>query len=185
MSTVLEVTMKSQWGPGKGGFVDLNCGWYCEVAALTYWAERRLGKKMPANPRDLLPCSKLSHGFRPGSDDDRRLAVATRQKPQTALEWERFLLNNGAGIVGGKLGGADWGRFFKGGIGHMVVIVGVDTHTNELLYKDPLQGNSLKKGAFSHVNPRIDSVYYVNGSKLTLDLNDLAVPSIPGRTRLS
>jgi hypothetical protein len=88
-------------------------------------------------------------------------------------------------IVGGKLGGADWGRFFKGGIGHMVVIVGVDTQTKELLYKDPLQGNSLKRGAFSHVNPHIESVYHVNVSKLTLDLNDLSAPTIQGRTRLA
>jgi hypothetical protein len=140
---------------------------------------------MPDNPRDLLPYSKCKHGFKPDSEDDRRLVVATRQKPQTALEWERFLLSNGVGIVGGKLGGADWGRFFKGGIGHMVVIVGVDTQTNELLYKDPLQGNSLKRGAFSHVNPRIDSVYYVNVLKLTLDLNELVAPVIPGRRRIA
>jgi hypothetical protein len=93
------------------------------------------------------------------------------KKPPALRDWEQLLLLCGAIIVSGKVGAADWGSL--GGIGHYVLIVGVDTKDKELLYKDPLKGDRLRNAAFDHMNGRMkDDTYIINGTTLKNKLNN-------------
>ena len=40
MDFTYRVDMKHQWRPGIGGFVDLNCGWYCQGALLNWYCNK-------------------------------------------------------------------------------------------------------------------------------------------------
>lgn len=40
MNFIYKVNMKHQWRPGIGGFVDLNCGWYCQDALLSWYCSK-------------------------------------------------------------------------------------------------------------------------------------------------
>jgi hypothetical protein len=82
---LLNVTMRSQWGSGFGLFVDLNGGWYSQIAALDSWASS-LGLSMPANPNHLLPHSRAKSGFSPGNEGD-ELADGL-SKPASTAAWE-------------------------------------------------------------------------------------------------
>ena len=163
MPVLYKVTMKSQWGPGFGLFVDLNCGWYCQVAAAKWWAQS-LGKKMPDDWKSFIPYSKRKFGFHPGDEGS---DYATRlDKPDSAVAWEAMLMQHGPAIVSGKLGAADWGAL--GGVSHFILIVGADGARGELSYKDPLQGDKPCTESFAHLDGRMDDDVYV------IDFNALA-----------
>ena len=162
MPVLRNVTMRSQWGPGFGLFVDLNCGWYAQVAAMDWWA-RSLGYRMPANPNDLLPHHRTRFGFSP--DDEGSDLAQTLTKPGSPQEWESLLERRGPVIVGGKLGAADWGAM--GGVGHYILIVGADAGARTLSYKDPLQGDQLRTDTFAHLDARMqDDVYVIRYEEL-------------------
>lgn len=55
------VDMKHQWRPGIGGFVDLNCGWYCQDALLNWYCNKN-NLSYPLL-KDKAKRSRLSYGF--------------------------------------------------------------------------------------------------------------------------
>jgi hypothetical protein len=154
------------------GFIDLNCGWYCQKAQLAYWFEVING-----NAPNSVPLGKgTAYGYDP--EDDIAAAyqqyVQTGAKPTTVGAWRTKLQNDGPVIVSGKLGAADWGgvRGRKFGVGHFILIVGASTATNVLRYKDPLQGNAIRESNFTHINKRIGNyVYWLdqNGAQTILN----------------
>ncbi len=153
---VLDVKMESQMMTrGFGLFVDLNCGWYCHIAVLNFHIDKS-SNAGTFKPKDLVKRARSGYGYSPVSDASCR----GMSKGSDCSGWEQMLKTHGPFMASGKLGGADWGAL--GGVGHWIVIVGTDTASNVLFYKDPLQGNKIKQGTFAHMNPRIDDiVYYV------------------------
>lgn len=151
------VTMRSQWGPGRGIFVDLNCGWYCLEAAVKWWANS-LGHRLPDDLRTPLPYSKLDYGYDPAKDQHGKKYIEELNKPANLQDWENLLTNRGPIIVSGALGAADWGPL--GGVGHFILITGAETNTNRLYYKDPLQGNTPKYDAYANMDNRMDDTVY-------------------------
>lgn len=160
------VTMKSQFRPGVGLFVDLNCGWYCQVAAARWWADA-FHRHVPDYDA-LLPHSRLRIAFDPDHHGAAFTEVMT--KPASIAGWENRLEDRGPVIVSGELGAADWGVL--GGVGHYILINGADMGTGMLSYKDPLQGNAQRSGTFAHLNARM------NNSVTVIDTNKL-LPLLP------
>ena len=175
-------TMRHQWRLGLGLFFDPNCGWYAQLAAMR---QRALDLHLPADPKPLLPKSTW-YGFDPNTDGQAytlQLTKPTTGAMSTRLNWwETKLTNHGPLIVSGKLGGADWG--FLGGVGHYILIVGTDRtgppHKHKLKYKDPLQGDAVRSGRFSHLDARInDDVYRIDDNALTAGVATLPAQNAP------
>lgn len=167
-------TMRHQWRLGLGLFFDPNCGWYAQIAAMR---QRAAALGLGGDPKALQPNSTW-YGFDPNADG----AHYTRNlyKPSSLIGWETLLTNNGPLIVSGKLGGADWG--FLGGVGHYILIVGTDrtgpTAGHKLKYMDPLQGNVVRSGRFTHLQPRIGhNVVGIDDNALRAGLAGLAAPN--------
>lgn len=159
-STGLEVDtkpkMKSQWGFGSSKFiVDLNCGWYCESAAIDYWA-KKLNLTLQEN---ILPKETL-FGYRPGTEGQK--FAKAHSKPGHIKYWQQLLKSEGPLIVSGKLGAAFW---LPAG-GHYILIVDVDVEQNKLKYLDPLQSSTIKSESFDYMQPRIKKIYSINVDEL-------------------
>lgn len=170
-------TMSHQWRLGLGLFFDPNCGWYAQVAAMR---QRAAKLKLGGDAKTLLPKSTL-YGFDPDEDGKKYTQQLTKSSAADASArlnwWEAKLTSYGPLIVSGKLGGADWG--FLGGVGHYILIVGTDrtgpAHKHKLKYMDPLQGNEVRSGRFTHLDARInDEVYRINDDALRAKL-----PALP------
>ncbi len=175
-------TMRHQWRPGLGLFFDPNCGWYAQIAAMR---QRAVALNLGADPKPLLPKSTW-YGFDPNAEGQAYTQQLT--KPTTGTmsarlnSWETKLTNHGPLIVSGKLGGADWG--FLGGVGHYILIVGTDrtgpAHKHKLEYMDPLQGNAVRSGRFSHLDARInDDVYRIDDNALRAGVATLPAQNAP------
>jgi hypothetical protein len=142
---------------------DLNCGWYCTKAMLAYWFER-----LSSRTHDSIPLQKTTVlGYHPKFDNveifKNDLRSADKPTGQGApMQWERWLRIFGPVMVSGKLGAADWGRIgnVRFGVGHWVLIVGIDIASGTISYKDPLQGDALKTKSFAHVDARIEGKVY-------------------------
>ena len=104
---VYDVPMQSQMRFGVGLFVDLNCGWYCETAAMRYWAQR-YGRAMPADAREVLPYSRGRFGYSP--DDEGEAFATGRDKPETIDAWHDLLRLRGPTVVRGEARGRRLGR---------------------------------------------------------------------------
>lgn len=59
MDFTYKVKMRHQWRPGVGGFVDLNCGWYCQDALLGWYCKKHNMSDIKAKR------NRLSFGFSP------------------------------------------------------------------------------------------------------------------------
>jgi hypothetical protein len=166
------------------GGIDLNCGWYCAKAMLGYWYQKQHGQL----PRKvLLPAARTAYGYDPKEDALDFWASTIRSRPvlpYSAAEWEDLLGSNGPVMARGKLGGADWGQIGskKMGIGHWILIVGVDDTANTLSYKDPLQGNKLRTRDFAQTNDRIGAIRYLDQAGATKVLTDSQRTSAPRPT---
>jgi Papain-like cysteine protease AvrRpt2 len=168
-STVLQVEpqpkMKSQWGFGRGKFiVDLNCGWYCEMAAIDYWAKKLNLTLQP----DLLPKTTL-FGYSPGIEG--KQFVKTHSQPTSIKYWQQLLKSEGPVIVSGKLGAAFW---LPAG-GHFILIVDADVEQNKLKYLDPLQSSSIKSQTFDYMQPRINKIYSIEVKELKKHHNQTGI----------
>ena len=151
--------MKHQYRRGVLGIVDLNCGWYCMVAAMTHHLGRPLG--LTEAKRRLPKSTWLAYSPQLAGNLANSIG-----KPSTLAGWESRLRTFGPIVVAGKLGAADWG--FLGGVGHFVLIVGADPRQGTLTYMDPLIGNKVCRGRYAHMEPRIndDDVYTINTQEL-------------------
>ena len=139
-----KLTMQHQWRPGVGGFVDLNCGWYCQDALLGGYCKKH---NMPDTIlRQSAKCkvqsakckvqsakrNRLSFGFSPEDSFCYRISI-----PCDIQSYKQALLKHGPIIAAGKLGMADFGLL--GGINHYVLIVSVDTKRKKIVIQDPLR----------------------------------------------
>jgi hypothetical protein len=158
--------MERQWKLSRKpykSFLSLNCGWYCEKAAIEYVAEQK-GIKLPPDFLPLKPKSWLKVNYSPGEEGKDFVTAGT--KCETIDEWEGLLQTVGPVIVGGKLGKADWGKKL-GGVGHFILLTGVDKAKREFEYLDPLKGSAPLRGKYDHMLPRIEKeIYYVQINKL-------------------
>jgi hypothetical protein len=144
MEFFYKVEMSNQWRPGFGGIVDLNCGWYCQDALLTWYCTKNKLQKIRC--KNAMQYSRMSFGFNP--EDSLCLEINI---PKNINEYKVQLLKNGPIIASGKLGMANFGFF--GGVGHYVLIVGVKTKTNDIIIYDPLSID------FSKINKSKLSIY--------------------------
>lgn len=101
------VDMKHQWRPGIGGFVDLNCGWYCQDALLNWYCNKN-NLSYPLL-KDKVKRSRLSYGFSPEDSFCHRIFL-----PRNIEYYKYALLKYGPIIASGKIGMADFG-FLGGG----------------------------------------------------------------------
>ena len=121
MDFTYRVDMKHQWRPGIGGFVDLNCGWYCQDALLHWYCNKN---KLPYYLlKDKAKRSRLSYGFSPEDSFCHRIFL-----PKNIEFYKHALLKYGPIIASGKIGMADFG--FLGGVNHYVLIVSVNAKRN-------------------------------------------------------
>ncbi len=146
------------------GFIDLNCGWYCERALLDYWFQTLFGRPMVSSG---LRHSRLRIGYDPSDHQIDINHVLTRvlsrvAKPADTATWEVLLQNHGPFIVSGGLGPRR--------VGHWVLIVGADANADTLDYKDPIKGDTIQTRAFAHMNPRIDNDVYFMQKRRALEL---------------
>lgn len=132
MEYFYKVEMSNQWRLGIGGFVDLNCGWYCQAALLSWFCVKN---NIPKEYfRDVVKYNRLSYGFDPEKSFCQKITI-----PKDILKYKETLLKYGPVIASGKLGGADFG--ILGGVDHYILIVGVKTKTQDVIIYDPLSIN--------------------------------------------
>lgn len=164
--------MERQWnlsGKPHKSFLSLNCGWYCEKAAIEYVAEQK-GIELPTDFLPLEPESWLKIGYSPGVEGKNFVTKGT--KYHEIEEWEKLLQEVGPVIVSGELGKADWGAL--GGVGHFILLTGVNKANREFEYLDPLKGPALLRGNYDRMLPRIEEeIYYVQTSKLRWGIDKL------------
>ena len=173
---------------------DLNCGYYCERALLDHWYRRLHG----GNTFNHLHLVKTTiYGYNPGHDNDMPTVQADITTASIATiplatlqDWEDLLTRCGPIIVSGNLGGADWGtwrlgRKWKAGVGHYILIVGTDVALGTMDYKDPLQGDGIRTGLYTHIAKRLDDeINYIGGQyAATRIFNNLQtdVAGVPGQ----
>jgi hypothetical protein len=147
--------VKSQWEK-KGPFVtgvDLNCGWYCLMAALEY-SINKLGLTNLDAPEILAP-KTTKRGFAP-YQDAMEYVTKLEKDPADITAWENELTAHGPLMVARDLAIPL--------IGHFVLIVGIDTDSNEVEFFDPLSAGKshfisfdkfqkvLRPGKISYVN---------------------------------
>ncbi|EAR0283666.1 kinesin [Salmonella enterica subsp. enterica] len=129
MDFFYKVKMLNQWRFGVGGFVDLNCGWYCQNALLLWYCERN---NLPINTiNSSVKYNRTSFGFNPTDSLCRPIFISNN-----IFDYRDKLLKYGPIIVSGKVGLANFSPL--GGISHYVLIVGVRTKTNDIIIYDPL-----------------------------------------------
>lgn len=150
--------VKSQWGFGSGKFiVDLNCGWYCQIAGINYWAEK-LNLELPPN---ILPKNAWL-AYSPGHEGQEFAQPEAPPNNATSSYWKQMLAVKGPLMVSGKLGAASW---LPVG-GHYVLIVDVDVQENKFKYLDPLQAGAIKSDDFDSMQARIKKIYSINTNAL-------------------
>ncbi|HGG1337601.1 TPA: kinesin [Escherichia coli] len=141
MDFVYKVNMKHQWRPGIGGFVDLNCGWYCQDALINWYCEKY---SIPSTIlKGKIKRNRLGYGFSPEDSCCHTISI-----PPDIKDYKKALLKYGPIIASGKLGLADFG--FLGGVNHYVLIIGVSTKNNKIIIQDPLNINSGKWECSTH-----------------------------------
>ncbi|HDL7822260.1 TPA: kinesin [Yersinia enterocolitica] len=151
MDFFYKVEMKHQWRLGIGGFVDLNCGWYCQDALLGWYCKKN---NIPDSIlKGKVKRNRLSYGFSPEGSFCHKILI-----PSDIECYKKALLKHGPIIASGKLGMADFG--FLGGVNHYVLIVGVNTKRHEIILHDPLNINT---GRASYANHGIYNFYRVVG----------------------
>lgn len=149
MNFTHRVDMKHQWRPGIGGFVDLNCGWYCQDALLKWYCNKnKLSYHLLKNKAKR---SRLSYGFSP--EDSFCHSIFLSENIEC---YKHALLKYGPIIASGKIGMADFGFF--GGVNHYVLIVSVNTKRNKITIQDPL---NLSLGRFGYSDYSICDFYRV------------------------
>lgn len=161
-----KLTMQHQWRPGVGGFVDLNCGWYCQDALLGWYCKKH---SMPDTIlRQSAKRNRLSFGFSPEDSFCYRISI-----PCDIQSYKQALLKHGPIIAAGKLGMADFGLL--GGVNHYVLIVSVDTKRKKIVIQDPLNINWGRFGCsdcgiydFYSVARRIEDTLVINKYKVDL-----------------
>lgn len=166
MDFTYKVEMQHQWRPGVGGFVDLNCGWYCQDALLRWYCNKY---NIPdAILRKSAKRNRLSFGFSPEDTFCYRINI-----PCDIQRYKQALLTHGPVIASGKLGMADFGLF--GGVNHYVLIISVDTKHEKIVIQDPLNINSGRLGYsdysiadFYRVARRIEETLVINKYKVDL-----------------
>ncbi|HHT0377305.1 TPA: kinesin [Raoultella planticola] len=135
MEYFYKVEMPNQWRMGIGGFVDLNCGWYCQAALLSWFCVKyNIPKKYF---KEVVKYNRLSYGFDPGKSFCQKITI-----PKDIFGYKEALFKYGPVIASGKLGSADFG--ILGGVEHYILIVGVQTKSNNLIICDPLSVNPNK-----------------------------------------
>ncbi|EJH3425019.1 kinesin [Escherichia coli] len=151
MDFTYKVKMRHQWRPEVGGFVDLNCGWYCKKHNMSDIKAKR---------------NRLSFGF--SLEDSYCYEIKI---PCDIQRYKQALLKHGPIIVSGKLGMADFGLL--GGVNHYILIVSVDTKRGKITIQDPLNINFWMPGYsgcriydFYSVAPKIEETLVVNEYKL-------------------
>ncbi|EBC1279460.1 hypothetical protein ABSZ42_004880 [Salmonella enterica subsp. enterica serovar Newport] len=129
MDFFYKVKMLNQWRLGIGGFVDLNCGWYCQYALLLWYCKKNY---LPINIfNSAVEYNRTSFGFDPTDSLCRPIFI-----PNNIFEYRDKLLKHGPVIASGKVGLANFGAL--GGLRHYVLIVGVRAKTNDIIICDPL-----------------------------------------------
>lgn len=168
MDFTYRVDMKHQWRPGIGGFVDLNCGWYCQDALLHWYCNKN--KLHYYLLKDKAKRSRLSYGFSPEDSFCHRIFL-----PKNIEFYKHALLKYGPIIASGKIGMADFG--FLGGVNHYVLIVSVNAKRNKITIQDPLNFNWGKFGYsdysicdFYRVTGRIEETLVINNYKVKMFL---------------
>ncbi|EMB0462767.1 kinesin [Escherichia coli] len=156
--------MKHQWRPGIGGFVDLNCGWYCQDALLGWYCNKH------NLPETLLKQgakrNRLGYGFSPEDSFCYSISI-----PRDVECYKQVLLKHGPIIASGKLGMADFGVL--GGVNHYILILSVDTKCKKITIQDPLNINFGRPGYsdysicdFYKVAGRIEDTLIINQYKI-------------------
>ncbi|MEE6852578.1 kinesin [Escherichia coli :H21] len=166
MDFTYRVDMKHQWRPGIGGFVDLNCGWYCQDAFLHWYCNKN--KLSYALLKNNAKRCRLSYGFSPEDSFCHRVFL-----PNNIECYKQALLKHGPIIAFGKIGMADFG--FLGGVNHYVLIVSVNTKRNKITIQDPLNFSLGRLGYSDHstydfhrVAGRIEETLVINRYKVNV-----------------
>jgi hypothetical protein len=168
-------TMAKQVGedvPSQGLHnVDLNCGWYSLMSALDHFKQN--GRNLKGGVVDPVYDQK-KYGYQPENDSSNSGEPWTTEidQPQSINDWHAMLIAHGPLIISGQVGRMNvkiLKNFFKLiGWGHYILIVGVDTDEETLLYKDPLVGDVTKEVALAKMKDFIDAqtVSYINEANL-------------------
>lgn len=169
MDFYYKVDMSNQWRLGNGGFVDLNCGWYCQDALLSWYSKKnRLNENIF---KKSVKFNRMKFGFNPVDSFCNFLGT-----PGNIMEWKETISKRGPVIISGKLGLADFG--FLGGVGHYVLVVGVRTKRRDVIIYDPLTVDFSNPGKskpsvykFDHFARRVDQVLTLNNYSLKNSLS--------------
>lgn len=166
MNFTYKVNMKHQWRPGIGGFVDLNCGWYCQDALLSWYCDKNCIPN--AILKDKAKRSRLSYGFSPEDSFCHRIYL-----PKNVEFYKNALLHYGPIIASGKIGMANFG--FLGGVNHYIIIISVNTKRKKITIQDPLNVNWGRPGYsdysvcdFYSVTDKIEETLVINKYKVNL-----------------
>ncbi|EAA4627526.1 TPA: kinesin [Escherichia coli] len=166
MDFMYRVDMKHQWRPGIGGFVDLNCGWYCQDALLNWYCNKN-NLSYPLL-KDKAKRSRLSYGFSPEDSFCHRIFL-----PRNIECYKYALLKYGPIIASGKIGMADFG--FLGGVNHYVLITSVNIKHSKITIQDPLKFNWGRLGYsnysiydFYRTTDKINETLVINKYKISL-----------------
>lgn len=129
MDIYYKVEMSNQWRLGGGGIVDLNCGWYCQDALLSWYCTKH--RLSPDLYKNTVKHRRMKNGFNPQHSYCLDAGV-----PKNIDVLKEYLLKHGPVIAAGKVGLADFG--FLGGAEHYVLVVGVRTKSRHVIIYDPL-----------------------------------------------
>lgn len=153
----LETTMTSQFKLSfPFGFVDLNCGWYCEMAAIDYW-RKKLHLQLPD---EILPKTTVL-AFHPGKEGS--AFVNRHNTPNTVQAWKTLIKDNGPIVASGKLGPVAGPMR----ISHFVLVVGADVAKGVLILQDPLSASETYEGRFEGIKDDFNAtVYSIDTGKL-------------------
>ena len=110
--------------------VDLNCGWYCLQSALQY-SITKLGLTHLAPP-DILAPKTTKRAYAPHVNA-MEYVTHVKQDPKDMAEWENLLSEHGPLMIARDLAIPL--------IGHFVLIVGIDSETEEVEFFDPLSAS--------------------------------------------
>ena len=155
---------------GPGGFIpDLTCGRYCLKSLLKYWHQKagrgritRLEIPPPKNKQAYWVQNQIANwvGYDFWTDYEHAQDLMWQaDRPADAAAWLKLIREVGGPLLltGPGIGGAYKGMWPIPAVGHVILLIGVNTdHPASLEYLDPLVGNLMRAETLAAMDGHID-----------------------------